>query len=335
MRRQSGGSLRIEGTPTVVDSGTFTGVTAINRAAQQMQQVADTTQDFGPHVQRIIRIPSGARAGACSVVAKDISSTGARTGRWQIPNRSSILGATSTAPQSGDPYEIITVPSLKMGGFSVEQAAADTVTYCNLHNLNISSAAPTTGAIRSYGGMPVIITSCIASTLKVDADYVMFLACRLGDRGVVSAGHSDLTTSLICMWWSCVSYQGDFIATGATVQVDKDTLFQECPHATNPQSGSYMQFGTVCFFDCTPSGTMEVNETKVTVGALFDGVSAIWGTNNAGRVRVRGGGLLACSVLPTVNAGLGLGREVQLGDIDMLWSDMPARDNLTGSQVVV
>jgi hypothetical protein len=328
---RAGGSLTIQGTATVVGSGTFGAPTAINRATQQMQQVLDGAQNFAPHVGRLIRIPSGARSGAYAVLATNIGGTGARTGRWQIPNRAAGQSSTTTAPLVGDPYEIITVPKLYLGGFSVEQAAGDATPYCNLHNLELDAGASYSGALRGLAGIPIYMTACVTQKLNIDADFIVCIASRFG--GADPAVGIDWRTSLIAQVWGCVSFIPHFVCTGATVQFDRDTLFQGCQHGTNGNAGSYVAFGTCAFFDCTPSLFLDTAGNRTTVGVFNDGVGALWGTNNTGQVSVGNGTVMSCSTIPTVNSGLGLGREIRLGAVPMLWSDMPAVDASTGARV--
>jgi hypothetical protein len=121
-------NLLFAGTDAVVPialnpTGTFTGVTAINPATNQAQQVADAARaNWVPNVgHRIRNTTAGARLNALAWIAKDLGANQARTCGWAIPSLFPIVTTVPSAqpPQIGDSYILETLPTIGMGSINV------------------------------------------------------------------------------------------------------------------------------------------------------------------------------------------------------------------------
>jgi hypothetical protein len=113
-----GAGLLFQGTRTSVATGTFTAVTPINRGAQTPMSITDgaLVGGFTPHIGRIIRITGGARVGAYARLVKDLGAGAARVSPFGTFNPVAFGQLMLlVTPVNGDPYEVVTVPTLSVG----------------------------------------------------------------------------------------------------------------------------------------------------------------------------------------------------------------------------
>jgi hypothetical protein len=109
----------------------------------------------------------------------------------------------------------------------------------------------------------------------------------------------------------------------AYVALDYDELFEG--GAITIFRGGTIEVGTACIFrkngaavGINPGGTLIAIQQ-------FEGISALWGTANTNGLTINTTGnlLYQGGRPPTVNAGLGLGREILLGQTNRLYSELP------------
>jgi hypothetical protein len=117
---ETGATVNLQGTSTLVRSGTFDaagGVSPINAAANQAFLVKDSSvASWAGDVAHFIQVPTGPRAGTAAWVAKDIGggTHQARTSNWVIITPPSVA-PVPTAPANGDPYQILNKSSFSWG----------------------------------------------------------------------------------------------------------------------------------------------------------------------------------------------------------------------------
>ncbi len=333
-----GGSLTLQGTRTAVATGVLTNFTPYDRAAQTKNIIEATglAGGFAAHVGRHARITSGARAGTDFIITKDLGG-----GRADIstPGASTVIGSPSFAratPQTGDPFEIVTVPLLRCGIFaflpgSQQRTAESAFARVVVTDLELDFGNKTTGA-----------TGAVASGIVADFVHVHVARCRLDAVSLRGGllylfqnyhyGYSMVNGgSFVYMWAGAHTSHVQTNASGY-VLLDYDELFQG--GAITAARNSTIEIGTACVFDKAGPAAQVNPGGLIMCTPSFDGaVTALWGTGNAGRgVDVEAGAQLrwysgAGGAKPTVNAGLGLGREILLGGTDMLYADIPATVN--------
>lgn len=325
------GGLNVFGTPTSPASGAFTGVTAINRGTQTFQAVTDSglVGGFTPYVgTHMLRIVGGPRAGSTAWVAKDLGGGSARTSRW-VKYSLTTLAPTSAgmAPQVGDAYQVLLPTQVTMGDVRV-QAYDDTVFATSTKIINLidmfgHAAVQNTQLLG--GGMGFIKTAnCRFDALRIGGVLAVLHGCNIfgvtPDQGFRVLGGAFVFT------YAALSQRGGFIAPGGFLEYDLDSLLQGAAFV-NVQG--HLQIGTMACFDGISGGGIFVSgpSGKAQSTADQDGADLLWGTNNIGRgIVLTSGANFSYTTKPTINSGLGLGREISVGGVDLLLADVPVSD---------
>lgn len=325
-------SIRVEGTPTVAGSGTFTAVQGINRATQTMQNVTDSSQDFSSHLHQMIVIVGGARAGAYTSIAKNLNSptsSNVRTGRWIIPDRTNPFNSTTVVPQIGDAYNILTFPTVKLGTVRVESAnATPSTNYLNIHNIELDQGL---SSARSFEcALRVFVTACATRTTTWGDVIVNFAGCRIANSSI-SSGTTFYASSAVL--YACVIERAPALSR-ADLIFDRDTLLQGDlgTHISIGPNDS-VDIGTACMFDNDHSDSIQVEGTLRSY-AISDGVDLLWGTGNS-KLYVQSEGKILYETKPTINSGQGVGNELRVGQYELTWADVPFHDNDRGGTVAV
>lgn len=340
--------LDIVGTPTVIASGTFTAVSPINRATQTMQTVTDTglAGGWAAHVGiHMIRIVGGPRAGSTAWVAKDLGSSTCRTSRF-VRTEIDAFYPTSLAPQVGDTYQIlqptrVTAGDIRVQGYNDTLAGGpdqdvkhttliDLFLHTSIENVQINGGG--TGFVKlcnvrydamRTGGVLLNMQGC-----------VLYDSIGVADRGFRVFGNAYLLAC--CFLNGVLGGGGGFIASNGYIFVDMDTLYQGI---ASINIEGFADMGTVALFDTIGSGVfVNAPSASVVTRAGHDGVDLLWGGNVGGSgpaITVAGGGIVSYTTKPTANSGLGLGREVRLNGVNLLWADVPASDLSSGAVVGV
>jgi hypothetical protein len=113
--------------PTTRITGTFTGVTGINPATNQAQQVVDTglplANSWSAQVNHRIRVTNGPRLGIYGWVARDLNPANpktARTSRFTTKSADPInTPIVPSAPQIGDSYQVETLMPIQLGSIQI------------------------------------------------------------------------------------------------------------------------------------------------------------------------------------------------------------------------
>jgi hypothetical protein len=325
-------TLTLQSTPTVAASGTLTNFTAFNRAAQTLNIVEDTglAGGFAAHIGRGMRISSGPRAGTYWILSHDL---GGGQAEVSSPGSTVLTGVggtfTRATPQIGDAYQIVTVASINCGSWSFGDASGQSITTNPIQifalDLELNFGNKTTGTTTdSRSGIdtsvPIAFHRCTFDTVQFNAANNAFARqCRVSGytiaqpaaRVSMQAGKHNIHIA---------AYSGSYVT------LNYDELFDG--GAITMLRGGTIEIGTACVF----RKAVADNACYIGPGATLvmlpdhDG-TALWGTGSLGHgLTVASGGAVACqgAVMPTINAGLGAGREVLLGGVDMLYSDLPA-----------
>lgn len=329
-----GGSLMIQGTLTVVTSGTLTGFTGFNRATQSKNIISDTglAGGFAAHVGRFCRITGGARVGTVWSITKDLGGGSAEIASPGITTATSFGSFARSTPQTGDPYDIVTAPILRAGAMDFiagsQQRPTTGFNRVIVQDLEIDFGNKTSGVSTDFASgissdyVAAQLTRCKLDAVSVRGSSLRVFQCYHSGYILVAVGAS--------VFMNAGAHTSHIqINTGAYARLDFDELFQGGQITLS--RGGYVEIGTACVFDKVGDG-IALNAGGVALcSPLSDAAtSALWGNGNTGRgVNLNSGARLhwysgAGGAKPTINAGLGLGREVMLGDADFLYADIPA-----------
>ena len=309
------GSLVIEAPSLSPDaSGTFSSVTARDRATNTPYEVADGSSDTTADVTKRIRITSGPRAGARAWVAKSTGPGARRTSEWNL--------------WSPETFTVPVVPETS-DGYVVESAAAQLV----LARINVRRYPGGSFLTDPPKATPAITFRDVDFRPEVDGAvvpihnggcYLTFEDCffQQGEWYVVTdAASGDATSSYTYFANCCASgaganfhfkggsfidnyiddglfFGGVFAWQGAGVTIDYDALFQE-GNAPVPAAieGGLIRVVTLGVMDWGGYGAIIVSDGVV--GCLGESESgytpAIWGSSSAVGavgVDVRAGGTL-------------------------------------------
>jgi hypothetical protein len=321
--------------------GTITTAVDVNRTvgAETMPKITDTALGaggFSTAIGKLVKITGGVRSGTSFFTMKDLTAKTARiTTPMLLSASSGPLGATRKVLVNGDPYQVYDLPNVPLGLFHIECASNQNNPSftnwftCNsiLIDHNISSEIATVG---SYIG----IGDCILSGTFIQSDFwasynTLYTPASIGGFGGIGIEN--------CASFACIGggiLNGGMFATSSAIVFDLDFLFQAMPSVCGLLGGCQITTGTCAFFD----GTSGLGLLAIPTGCRWDSVTyseseQLWGTNNNGcAVRVSGGHL-KYGVLPTINKGLGMGREIRVGATEKTWAEMPYTETLNGSYV--
>jgi hypothetical protein len=319
-----GSSLKIQGVRTQTKAAALTAVTALNRATQTPWDV--TAVGLGAaDVGRIIRITGGARAGNYARIMKDLGGGQVRTTPFGTLALSTFDPFVQVTPVIGDPIEIVTLPTLEIASAfflqgSNEGASSPPLAGCiQFDSLNLSGGAAVQGTINSEN-VQVYLSQTVSTNLGYLGPGGLFMVAGGGWDGAcfAVAGPALLLSGVGFLAGQC------FLLPGVLLQIDGDTLIQG--GSLFLLGGGEIDAGLLSFFDCANNQALVVNPGAVVRSSpLGKGADLIWGTANAGHgVVVRSGGMVAYVTKPTVNGGLGAGREALIGGVDTLWGGVPA-----------
>lgn len=334
--QEYGAHLTIVGDRNFVASGTVATATAFNRGAQTLDQITSAIGGgFGPHVGRYLRVSSGPRTGVTCVIGRSPSSN---TAELSNPGTTASLGTravsgdtyafTRSMPQAGDAFDIVTLPKIPCGQWTFTPGAPrqlatefGNVAIQDLHlNFGATSAPATTDyttGIKSEFAT-VSIMRCVVELAVLQSSYITFLQTSFSGRTYLAgsginnfrAGYHTATHLVV--------------GRSAVAQIYDNEWFENNVITVGQGGNAYID--SACGFRRASGGdALNVNSGGVVVMPAGNG--SFWGTANEGRgIRIASGAHVYFSMAdpPTCNAGLGSGREVKIGDVDMLYTDIPA-----------
>jgi len=268
------------GTPTLQATGVVTAFTATNAATSQDARLADTTTPivWAAHVQRRVRLTSGANSGAFAWVLADLGANTARVSQFISPT---TLAAVS--PAVNDTFAIETL--------GTRIAGIDCLLFNgvgSVENLAIEADAP--GGRLSFAQCPgsasqFLVTGCRMQTQQLG--FVIGSNPRLNGCSNVATLSSGLATLIIsghAAFATVLANQGRIIFAVAP------SFLQNAQIQANLGAFVSVQ-AAVGSFDRTGVGSFNV---VIDVLAQMDNTAILWGLNNtntggAVQVRSRGG----------------------------------------------
>jgi hypothetical protein len=319
-------------------AGTLTGYDPTDRPTQTMNQMVDTgVASFVPFLGQIVQFTSGpAQFGFARILAEPA----ANTARLTTPVFTDGAGGVTRTPDPGigDEYVIQGIPTMTVGMINIRGAGISVpgTSFVSMLTMSLDGlGAGSSGGI-TIRGVQVQAERSSFRRLDMDIDQFLPAACLFNDvqmegRGIarhVAAG-DGATSSLLR---ACAATGQMRFASGSAGTLDMDFVFQNAGGKFD--SGSGWGVGTVAWFDGI-SG--QLTSCFVDAGATLvsapcpdgDNDDLIWGTNNVGNgVYVKSNGGLLYVTKPTVNGGLGVGREVSVGGNNKEWiPDIPFNDS--------
>jgi hypothetical protein len=197
----------------------------------------------------------------------------------------------------------------------------------NIDSLIVDGSSAVQGSINSEN-ITVVVTRGVLKRIGLAGPYGAFLMLGGGmDTVCIVAGPICFAFGGACVGGSMLVFQG------ASINVDFDFLFQAgqivVGNAGFGGGPSSFTGGNVAFFDGAFDGAISIES-----GSTYQSVNQngqgdlLWGTANAGHgVRVRSFGGLLYTTKPTINGGLGAGREALVGGTDKQWGAVPFNDS--------
>jgi hypothetical protein len=329
--QETGAALTILGTRTVDRAGVvLTAVTAQNRATQTRWTITGAglgATDVGK-LAIITQSATSANVGAYGRVLKD-------NGAGQVVvspfgTFSIASGFTTVTPGVGDVIDVVSLTTIKVGDISYRRnsVAAAGATPSNVvvfdSVLLQGDSATILGQIVAEN-VPTMYARTICKQLNFMGASTNTFAHDVCGGGVDNACTIGPGTSLRVRK-SGLMATGGFISaiqtrgTNAFGQLDSDCYFQDSGLQCNPLCRLNTQ--GVSWFDGASASRVLV----VLQGALCaqSGAIADWGTSNASfGIVVRSGGSYNYVTKPTINTGLGVGRETLIGGTDKLLAALP------------
>lgn len=319
--------ISISGAPTAA----LTAVTVLNRGAQTPWDV--TAVGLGAaHVGKIIRITAGPRINNYAVVMKDLGAGKVRVtpfGNLQVS--SNFVPFVETPAQAGDVVEVFDMPQIDLGTCAFRSGSNQTMTpttaivlfdtikpYCgtvDTASINTTNTAIyfarsiLRNCILSGPGAFLMAGGLMIEGFVVDATSGTFVGYSFGAKDCPFCDFAG----------SNFAFTGFF---GSTCVLEGDCLFQNSAVAI----AGMVQGSRVSMFDqATADSAFQILPGQVYVStSFFGGPDLLWGTANTGHgAIVRTGGTLAYVTKPTVNSGLGVGREALIGGTDKVWGAVP------------
>lgn len=323
-----GTGLAIRGTPVVQATGTLTGVTVANVGANTPWSIADAglAGGWAAHVGKLVRITGGARAGNYARVVKDLGAGAARISPFgNVAVGVGVPAFQVVTPVIGDPYEILSPPTVRAGGLNFRLLSQSGVVVASsfLRNAVTFDGVTLDGNTMLAGVdgrlVPVVFKQSIGTGLYMGSDYVI-----AGGGGF--DGSAAGIGSLVNL--DGVGVMGNFLVyQNASAVALNNTIFQ---NAALSCGGTLTVFGLSFFDRAAANNTLLVNQ-----GGYCRASGATWGTANAGHgVIVTSGSRLSYNTKPTVNATLGAGREAQVGGTDKLWAAIPYVEATNNAAIV-
>jgi hypothetical protein len=323
---KDGAALIVKGQRTTTKSGALTAVTVLNRGTQTPWSVTQQLLGVGD-IGSIIRITGGARAGAYARIMKSLGGGAVRTTPFATFALSPIP-LTVVTPQIGDPYEVVTLPTLEIGSanftqlsnnFQVASPPANLVQFDSL----LLDGNFTLGVFSSLG-IEVYFSQCLMQNLTfTGCPNTAFRHAGGGIDGCVwKACSQALALACGALNNSCAAFSGGHLA------LDFDCLFQNSELFV--EADTDVDGGFVSFFDSASADTALFVDSQGLYRSttLASSGDLLWGTGNAGHgAVVKSTGRIVYSTKPTINGGLGAGRESLVGGTDKQWGAIPFADS--------
>jgi len=320
-----GASLTVRGIVTAAKSGVLTEVTVGDRNATIPWDVTAPELVAGD-AGSLIALSGGPRVGSCARLVKSVTGTKHRTSPWGI---AAVSGApfTPTDPLVGDPYQVLALPTLSIGEVVVRRLSNEALTtnYVLFDSLVLAGGSRS-GHFTSFNAT-CWFQQCILRKLILGGTGLGFYYVMGGaDNMTFVPGAQSMLLGAGSIGSQLSVYPGGYL------YLDRDTILQGAQLLLFPNA--LVECGVAAIFDVVAASRAVVVEERAIFRSrvVTAGTDLLWGTGNTGfGVRVKPAGALVYVTKPTINAGLGSGREVQIGLNDVLWGAVPFNDSGAGA----
>lgn len=354
----SGDNFFLKGKSTQVATGQVDTFTALNRATPSKNTIARAGLNFTSHVGRFLRMTSGTANGYSAPIftgSNGSCTLGSFTSTIADPNGSTAaatVAVNSIAIAANDTFEIVEKVSigyavLRSRVVSTSGASSTGSLTCVAVAKDVRVTHQGSGGLGnvvrsemiSDNGARWVMHSCDLGGMKIGVGSHVIMNCRFyaGTTFAASAkgGYGPdiqgggMVGGSICGITADCAFDGDFIFQA--VQLDVGAATTSRHHIS-----AGCRLGTVGFFDQTVDAIVVRGNGFIEnrVGAF--GVSQVWGLTAASLgIRIRPRGAFTYVTKPTLNAGLGLTREISVGATDMLLAGLPFVELVSLAAMVV
>lgn len=319
--------VTFRGIPVQVDTGSFTAVVNQNRATQTPYSITDGSKAaayWAAHVgQRLLLVNGG-----IAWVALNLGASSARVSRWLIPPTGiGTLPGTGFSPIGGNTYILQTLPSITVGEINIKQAGQGIAGSVVFEALDIVG---TLGTIRGDQGF-VIFSGCSIAQISYNSTGIFLCACH-HSGGVIIDGDAIFIAGL-------VRTTNLRVEAGGNVTLDFDTYAQSVGLCRIISNGHASVVFAACFDAASGDTAFVVEGGRATQEEGFSGAGLhlLWGTGNASHgltVRSTSNYVYKNGIKPTINSGLGVGRETSIGGTDVLYVAIPFIEPANNAAIV-
>jgi hypothetical protein len=333
-----GGSLSIIGTPTVSKSGTvLTAVQAQVRTAGAELAWAITAvgldaTDIGKLA--VITAGTAANIGAYAAVLKDEG--GGKVRVSPFGKATAAGGFTQVTPVIGDTVEIREMATvLKVGFINIRGRSQLNAVASPVQNVVMFDSVTLDGSVGggSQGGTirnehaPVVYARCVLQDLIVATVSTNFAKIHQFCGGLIvgGLGGTDFRGNAQLRQTAMLNVTVSSSSSACLLAFAADCYFQNSQFNVNP--GCEVATAGIAFFDRASSDSALSLGVAVNGGPCIvrhSGATPDWGAANTGHgIRISAGASYIYATKPTINSGLGAGREVLVGGTDKLYSAVP------------
>jgi hypothetical protein len=335
-----GGSVTVLGTPVVSQAAvTITGVTVLNRATPVGWAIVGATFGAGD-VGKMAIIVSGTAAniGAYAYIVAQTGTTLTVSPFGKFT--ATIAGAsfTQVTPAVNDVVQIVTPTTLKVGQITIKSLLYNEALNTPTRNCVVFDSVTLAGNA-NVGNSKIKIDEIMvfyARSIISDMDFEGFNG-SFANHQLCGGGatNSIIIRSAAIVQTNQTGFRNAFVflQSGGVLSMQADTYFQNSLLSTL-QAGALILSNGVGFFNrSVADSTIQIQAGSVMKqsGAIPD-----WGTANAGHaIKVFSQGAYVYATKPTINTGLGAGRECLIGGTDKLLAAVPYIEGANGAALVL
>ena len=325
-----GASVALLGVPISTPPAVISAVTLQNRATPQLWEI--TAPGLGAaHVGSTIEIADSAtsgRIGAYACVLKDLGGGRVRVSPFGTKAVSTSASFVNVTPAIGDSVVVHVVPVLKIGRlaifpkFQATAIAGSPLTNCATVDLLSFQGGPSGisngGGVLFNGGLPFFFYRAWLDSVRLAGQVVgrgQYFFSGAGTKG----GFSSLAGAQQLNAYSAGFISSLQFAAGALAILNQDCYFQASALGGGGNGSVILSSGSAFVDRASTTITVVPGSTFQQLGAVPD-----WGNTTAAvGVQVQSGAIYTYATKPTINAGLGVGRETIIGGVDTLLGAVP------------
>lgn len=335
----------VKGTSIVLASGTLTGYTPLSRAGAGSRNTITSAVNFTTHVNRKIRLTSGAGAGYYAFIQAGAAGTATITPWTQAVTSDTAQppGAAALQPAgigAGDAFEIVETTSIGAapqlsfrggGGANGTNNATSAVQIKDIRDVQAftSANAIPTGYIEAQSpGVAIWCLGCDLGHVSLNVGLIRVQGCIAGGGVVMGVSVVGNSVRFTGGGTRVDGSAGMSISGGGTVGFDGDFAFT-IPLIIGGGSTVMSCFQAACrlgnvFFSVTGDALQVLDNGFVQARNGDYGGHAVYGTATTYGIRINSNGRMTyASTKPTINNGLGAGRETIIGGTDTQYAAVP------------